>query len=121
MEVIRKEIQPDIFLLELKGALLIGVACTRLQLAVEDLLAENHKRVVVDLTAVPRVDSGGLGKIVNCLSRIRMAGGIMHVTGVNEQVAGLFKLTKVDRTIRAFPTVRDAVNDIANSPSSSSS
>jgi hypothetical protein len=24
-------------------------------------------------------------------------------------------LTKVDRTIRAFPTVRDAVNDIANS------
>jgi anti-anti-sigma factor len=115
VEVIRKEIQPDIFLLELKGALLIGVACTRLQLAVEDLLAENHKRVVVDLTAVPRVDSGGLGKIVNCLSRIRMAGGIMHVTGVNEQVAGLFKLTKVDRTIRAFPTVRDAVNDIANS------
>ena len=119
MEVIRKEIQPDIFLLELKGALLIGVACTRLQLAVEDLLAENHKRVVVDLTAVPRVDSGGLGKIVNCLSRIRMAGGIMHVTGVNEQVAGLFKLTKVDRTIRTFPTVRDAVNDIANSSSPS--
>ncbi len=120
MEVIRKEIQPGIFLLELKGALLIGVACTRLQLAVEDLLSENHKKVVVDLTAVPRVDSGGLGKIVNCLSRIRMAGGTMHVTGVNEQVAGLFKLTKVDRTIKTFPTVQAAVADIAGSTSASS-
>jgi anti-anti-sigma factor len=117
VEVIRKEIKPDIFLLELKGALLIGVACTRLQLAVEDLMAENHKRVVVDLTAVPRVDSGGLGKIINCLSRIRMAGGTMNVTGVNEQVAGLFKLTKVDRTIRTFKTVQEAVVDIENSSS----
>jgi anti-sigma B factor antagonist len=115
VDVIRKEIMPGIFVLELRGSLLIGVPCTRLGLAVEDLLAEKQKRVVLDLTAVPRVDSGGLGKIVNCLSRLRMAGGQMHVTGVNEQVAGLFKLTKVDRTIKTFPTVRDAANDIANS------
>ena len=115
MEVIRREILPGIFVLELKGSLLIGVPCTRLGLAVEDLLAEKHTRVVLDLTAVPRVDSGGLGKIINCLSRLRLAGGTMHVTGVNDQVAGLFKLTKVDRTIKTFPTVREAANDIANS------
>ena len=83
MEVIRREIMPGIFVLEMRGALLIGVACTRLQLAVEDLLAEKQTRVVLDMTAVPRVDSGGLGKIVNCLSRIRMAGGTMHFAGVN--------------------------------------
>lgn len=115
MEVIRKEVMPGIFVLELNGSLLIGVPCTRLGLAVEDLLTEKQKRIVLDLTGVPRVDSGGLGKIVNCLSRVRMAGGTMHVAGVNEQVAGLFKLTKVDRTIKTFPTARDAVNDIASS------
>jgi anti-sigma B factor antagonist len=117
LDVIRKEIMPGIFVLECKGSLLIGVPCTRLGLAVEDLLAEKQKRVVLDLTGVQRVDSGGLGKIVNCLSRLRMAGGTMHVAGANEQVIGLFKLTKVDRTIKTFSTAREAANDIANSAS----
>jgi anti-sigma B factor antagonist len=119
VEVIRKEIQPGIFVLECRGSLLIGVPSTRLGLAVEDLLAEKRNRVVLDLTGVQRVDSGGLGKIVNCLSRLRMAGGTMHVAGANEQVVGLFKLTKVDRTIKCFRTAQEAATDIANSSSSS--
>ncbi len=118
MEVIRKEIMPGIFVLECRGALLIGVACTRLQLAVEDLLSEKQTRVVLDLTAVPRVDSGGLGKIVNCLSRLRMAGGVMHLAGVNDTVIGLFKLTKVDRIVKLYPTAREAAQAIASSQSS---
>lgn len=120
MEVIRKEILPGIFVLELRGALLIGVACTRLQLAVEDLLAEKQTRVVLDLTGVPRVDSGGLGKIVNCLSRVRMASGTMHLAGVNETVLGLFKLTKVDRIVKMYRTAQEAATDIAHSSPSPS-
>lgn len=121
MEVVRKEILPGIFVLQCRGALLIGVACTRLQLAVEDLLAEKQTRVVLDLTAVPRVDSGGLGKIVNCLSRVRMAGGTMLFAGVNDTVNGLFKLTKVDRIVKLFPTALAAAQDIAASQSSTPS
>jgi anti-sigma B factor antagonist len=117
VEVIRKEILPGIFVLECRGALLIGVACTRLQLAVEDLLAAKQTRVVLDLTAVPRVDSGGLGKIVNSLSRIRMASGTMHLAGVNDTVVGLFKMTKVDRIVKMFPTAREAAQDIASQSS----
>jgi anti-sigma B factor antagonist len=117
VEVIRKEILPGIFVLECRGALLIGVACTRLQLAVEDLLAEQQTRVVLDLTGVPRVDSGGLGKIVNSLSRVRIAGGTMHLAGVNDTVVGLFKMTKVDRIVKLFPTARDAAQDIASQSS----
>ena len=116
MDVIRREIQPGIFVLECRGPLLIGVACTRLQLAVDDLLAAKHTRVVLDMTAVPRVDSGGLGKIVNCLSRVRMAGGTMHLAGVNQTVVGLFKLTKVDRIVKLFPTAREAAEAIATQP-----
>ncbi|MBV9885360.1 MAG: STAS domain-containing protein [Acidobacteria bacterium] len=118
MEVLRREILPGIYVLECRGSLLIGVPCTRLQLAVEDLLAEKHTRVVLDLTNVSRVDSGGLGKIVNCLSRLRMAGGTMHMAGVNDTVIGLFKLTKVDRIVKLFPTAAAAAQDIASQPSS---
>jgi anti-sigma B factor antagonist len=117
VEVIRKEVLPGIFVLECRGALLIGVGCTRLQNAVEDLLSEKQNRVVLDLTAVSRVDSGGLGKIVNCLSRLRTAGGTMHLAGANASVVGLLKLTKVDRIIKVYPTAREAVQDLAQ-PSS---
>jgi anti-sigma B factor antagonist len=112
VDVIRKEVVPGIFVLECRGSLLIGVGCTRLQLAVEDLLSEKQTRVVLDLTAVSRVDSGGLGKIVNCLSRLRMAGGTMHIAGANDSVVGLLKLTKVDRIVKVYPTAREAVQSL---------
>jgi hypothetical protein len=37
---------------------------------------------------------------------------------VNETVVGLFKLTKVDRIVKLYPTAREAAQAIAGSQSS---
>jgi anti-anti-sigma regulatory factor len=75
VEITRKELAPGVVVLELRGPLQMGVECKRLELAVDDLLSEKKTRVVLDLSNVSKVDSGGVGKIVNCLSRLRVAGG----------------------------------------------
>ena len=72
MEIIRKDLEPGVVVLELNGPLQMGVECKRLELAVDDLLREKKTRVVLDLSNVSKVDSGGVGKIVNCLSRLRI-------------------------------------------------
>jgi len=43
------------------------------QLAFDELLRNGHTRVVLDLSKLTKLDSCGLGKIVNCFSRLKTA------------------------------------------------
>jgi anti-sigma B factor antagonist len=115
LEITTKEALPGVVVLEMKGQLQLGVPCTRLQIAVEDAIQAKQTRVVLDLTNVSKVDSAGLGKIVNCLSALRVAGGAMNLAGPSSTVMGLLKLTRVDKLVKAFPTRQEAVQDLANS------
>jgi anti-sigma B factor antagonist len=108
VEITRKEIIPGVIVLELKGQLQMGVECKRLELAMDDLLKEKQTRVILDLSQVIKVDSDGVGKIVNCLSRLKVAGGTLYLAGVSGMVAGILKLTKVDRLVKVYPTTQEA-------------
>jgi anti-sigma B factor antagonist len=118
VEITRKEIQPGVVVLELKGSLLMGVESKRLELAIDDILREKKNRVVLDLTNVPKVDSGGVGKIVNCLSRLRVAGGTLHLAGVTGMVTGVLRLTQVDRLMKIYPTALEASESFSDQQSS---
>ena len=108
MEITRRELNPGIVTLEIKGPLQMGVECKRLEIAVDELLRENRTRVVLDLSGVSRMDSGGLGKIVNCLSRLKVAGGTLRLAGATGMIQGILKLTQVDRLMKIYPTAREA-------------
>jgi anti-sigma B factor antagonist len=108
LEITRKELEPGVVVLELRGPLQLGMECARLELAFEQLLREKQTRVVMDLSNVSKLDSGGLGKIVNCLSRLKVAGGTMRLAGVTGMVSGVLKLTKVDRLVKIYPTALEA-------------
>jgi anti-sigma B factor antagonist len=64
------------------------------------------------------VDSAGLGKIVNCLSALRVAGGAMSLAGPNSAVVGLLKMTRVDKLVKSFPTAQEAAQNLATSATS---
>jgi anti-sigma B factor antagonist len=116
VEITRKEIAPGVVALELKGQLQSGVECVRLGQAMDDLLREKQTRVIFDLSKTTKVDSAGLGRIVNCLSRLKTAGGTLHLAGVSEMVAGLLKMTKVDRLVKIYPTAQEAALNFPNPP-----
>ena len=111
MEITRKELPAGVVVLELNGPLQLGVECARLEVAMDQLLREKQTRVVFDFTHVAKVDSGGVGKIVNCLSRLRVAGGTLHLAGVTGMVSGILKITQVDRLVKIFPTAADAAKN----------
>jgi anti-sigma B factor antagonist len=108
VEITRRELNPGIVTLEIRGPLQMGVECKRLEIAVDELLRENRTRVVLDLSGVSRLDSGGLGKIVNCLSRLKVAGGTLRLAGATGMIQGILKLTQVDRLMKIYPTALEA-------------
>jgi anti-sigma B factor antagonist len=120
LEITRREIIPGVVALELKGQLQSGVECVRLGQAMDNLLHEKQTRVIFDLSRVTKVDSAGLGRIVNCLSRLKTAGGTLRLAGVSENIAGLLKLTKVDRLVKTYPTALEAAQNFPGKQPSTS-
>jgi anti-anti-sigma factor len=66
---------------------------------------------VLDLSAVPYMDSAGMGAVINYYTHCGNKGGRMIVAGVSKRVLELFKLTKVDTIIPIVASVADAELD----------
>jgi anti-anti-sigma factor len=116
VEITRKEFNPGVVVLELKGPLQMGVECKRLELAMDDLLKEKQTRVVLDVSQLTKIDSDGVGRVVKFLSRLRMVGGTLHLAGVTGVVGTALKLTHVDRLVKIFPTAREASQSLSATP-----
>jgi len=55
------------------------------------------------------VDSSGLGALIGGLKTARQADGDLRIAAPTEQVATVLGLTNLDRVLRPFATVEDAV------------
>jgi anti-anti-sigma factor len=121
LHIVKRELKPGIIVLELTGPLLMGAECKQLELAFDALLRENRARVVLDLSHVTKLDSGGLGKIVNCFSRLKTAGGSLCVAGASGMIDGVLKLTHADHFLKVYPTALDAAASFPDSSPSPAS
>jgi anti-sigma B factor antagonist len=120
LQIVKKEFKPGVTILELAGPLQIGVECKQLELAFDELLREGRTSVVLDLSNLTKLDSCGLGKIVNCFSRLKTAGGALCLAGTTGMIDGVLKLAHADRFLKAYATSREAAESFADSSASPS-
>ncbi len=119
MQIVKKELKPGIIALELAGPLQMGVECKQLELAFDELLRDNHTRVVFDLSKLTKLDSAGLGKIINCFSRAKTAGGSLCLAGTTGMIDGVLKIAHADRFLKTYPTALAAAESFSESSQSS--
>jgi anti-sigma B factor antagonist len=118
VQIVRKEFKPGVIILELGGPLQMGVECKQLELAFDQLLLDGHTSVVLDLSKLSKLDSGGLGKIVNCFSRLKTAGGALCLAGTTGMIDGVLKLANADRFLKSYPSAREAAESLSGSSTS---
>ncbi|WP_431835960.1 STAS domain-containing protein [Cellulomonas sp. Y8] len=94
--------------LRVQGRLTMAAA-GELKAAVDREVAEGRTLVVVDLAETAFLDSSGLGALVGGLRTARAAGGDLRIAGVGQQVRTVLELTTMDRVLRPYATVEDAV------------
>lgn len=70
---------------------------------------EGRRAIVVNLEKVSFIDSSGLGAMVSVLKTMGRDGK-MVVCGVQNSVATLFKLTRMDKVFSVAPSEEQAVN-----------
>ena len=111
LSIEEKQIEPDIVILELAGRFGLGRESQRVQWHLEELLRQNAKKVILDLSRLEQIDSMGVGVIVFCSGKLKQAGGELRVAGAKGVVHDVLKLTKVDSVVAFYPTAAAAALD----------
>jgi anti-sigma B factor antagonist len=76
--------------------------------AIGRMIEEGTPKVVVDLDAVPFMDSSGLGALMGGVRRLREAGGDLAIACTREQHLKLFTITGFGEGVSIAPTVEEA-------------
>lgn len=77
--------------------------------AILDAMEQGAKLVIADFTNSPYIDSSGLGALVSLSRRLREVGGDLRLVGLNDDLRGLFELTRLDQLFPAFSSRADAL------------
>ena len=63
---------------------------------------ETAAELIIDMTEVPRIDSAGLGSLVQAYLSSRNVGRRLALAGVNQGVRALLQITKLERFFPIF-------------------
>ena len=72
------------------------------------LLDEGHHRLIVDLSEVTYVNSGGLRCLVTIWRQAREHGGNIVLCGMSDNIARVFKIVGFDKVFVIYPSRSDA-------------
>jgi anti-sigma B factor antagonist len=107
-----RELVGDVAVLAVLEPRLDGARGSELRSVVATLVAEGHRFVVLDLSAVNAIDSTGLGAIVSARKLVDRSGALaLCVT--TEAVMTLFRLTRMDKVFDVFPSRPEAIRAVA--------
>ena len=98
----------DISILQLEGRL-DAVTAQELKSAQRQLVSQEFPTMILDLAAVPFIDSSGLAALVSGLRLTREVGGTLKLAGLADEPATVLKLTRLDRVFELYPDVTTAL------------
>lgn len=108
MHVEVRQIQ-DVVILDLKGRLTAGLGDQILRDAIDELLAEGRRRVLLNLSEVAFVDSAGIGELVAGLKTARRFGADLKLLNLGDRV---YSTLDMARLLPTFETYRDEAEAI---------
>lgn len=96
-------------ILVLDGELMGGPDARLLTDKLHELAAAGQKRIIVDLAAVERMNSSGLGILIGGLTALRNQGGDLKLVRVGKKPLELLRITKLERIFEIYPDEDQAI------------
>lgn len=98
------------------GRLTLGDSNGALKNAIASLVQAGRVRLVLNLEAVPYVDSSGLGEIASAHVTVSRTGGQLLLAAVPERVMEALKITRLTHVVASTPDERSAVAKLQGGP-----
>jgi anti-sigma B factor antagonist len=91
-----------------RGRLVSGAEADALLRRIDDLLLVNS-RILLHLGEVDYIDSGGLGLLVRCLTRVQNAAGQLNICALSPKVSDVLRVTRLDSVLEPYYAEADAI------------
>ena len=111
MHVEVRQIQ-DVVILDLKGRLTAGLGDQILRDAIDELLAESRRKILLNLSEVAFVDSAGIGQLVAGLRTAKRFGADLKLLNVGERVYSTLDMARLP-TFETFHDETEAVRSFS--------
>jgi anti-sigma B factor antagonist len=108
MDISQRSIN-GVTLLDITGPITLGPGTERLGDKVRSLLQQGEKHIVVNLAAVPYMDSAGLGELVQAYTTTMRQGGRLKLLNVTKRLNDLLVITKLSTVFESHDSEAAAV------------
>jgi anti-sigma B factor antagonist len=105
----------DVVVLDLKGRITLGEGDQLLKDKVNSLINQGRRKIVLNLAAVPYVDSAGLGEIVGTYTTVSRQGGSLKLANLTKKITDLLAITKLLTVFETFDSENEAVRSFSAS------
>ncbi|MEM8932367.1 MAG: STAS domain-containing protein [Acidobacteriota bacterium] len=85
----------DVIVVEMQGRLIAGTGDVVLQQAMNVLVADDHRKILLDLSGVRRIDSAGIGELMASMKLAERFGCDVRLLNVTGQVLEILKLSQL--------------------------
>jgi anti-sigma B factor antagonist len=74
------------------------------------LVSERRGTIVIDMAAVPYIDSSGVATLVECLQGLGRYGGQLRLAALGERTRSVFEISRLDSIFAMSETVKEALD-----------
>jgi len=106
---INKRVIGDIQILDCSGKIVLGEGTMTVRNTVRDILAENGKKIILNLGEVSYVDSSGIGELVSTYTTVTSSGGQLKLLNLTKKIQELLAITKLLTVFQVFEDEKAAI------------
>jgi anti-sigma B factor antagonist len=99
----------DVTVLDIEGKILLGEGDVQLNKKIADLIGRKESKILLNLSQVPYMDSGGLGEVVRSFTTVKREGGELKLVGVTARIKDLMTITKLHTVFDIYDTEAEGV------------
>ncbi len=111
---IKERVSGDVVILDISGKIMGGPPDSQeFKDAIYKYLEKGINKVVVNLADVKRMNSSGLGILIQGLTSLRNKNGDMKLAGINETMEGILVMTKLNTIFETYGTAEGAAQSFS--------
>jgi len=99
----------DVVIIDVDGKILLGEGDVEIKEAVDSLVEQGQKKVLLNLGKVPYMDSAGLGELIRCFTAMRKSGGQFKLLSPNPRIKDLLNITKLLNVFDSYDNEQAAI------------
>lgn len=98
--------------IDLSGRLVFGDETKTLRKIVKEAIEQSDANIVLNLSDVAYVDSGGIGTLVGLYTSARAAGGDLKLACPNSRVQHVLEITRLLTILSVYASEEQAIADL---------